>query len=303
MGQMTGGVVMALGNATLEGTVYGADGRQRNASLLDYKLLTTRRRTRDRGVFVEHPASNGGPRGSKGVGEPPIVPTAGAVGNAIASRTGTRVRRLPMTPERVWRAITTGDDGAAEANAPFGPARRPGRPSPPAGSGPDDAAVRRRRRRSRPPSRSSPADAAARPVAGGTDLVVAARQGRKPLPESIVAIDRIAELDQPRGRRRRARPRRLTSHAWLADSAEVRDDAGRRSPTRPSIVGSPATRATGTIGGNLMNASPAAETTAPLVVLDANVMLRAIGRRLADRPGRGSRDGARPDVGRRRASC
>ena len=72
-------------------------------------------------LFVEHPASNGGPRGSKGVGEPPIVPTAGAVGNAIASATGVRVRRLPMTPERVWRAITTGDDGAAEINAPFGP--------------------------------------------------------------------------------------------------------------------------------------------------------------------------------------
>jgi CO/xanthine dehydrogenase FAD-binding subunit len=39
-------------------------------------------------------------------------------------------------------------------------------------------------------------DDAARPVAGGTDLVVAARQGRKPLPASIVAINRIVELDQ-----------------------------------------------------------------------------------------------------------
>ena len=36
--------------------------------------------------------------------------------------------------------------------------------------------------------------AGARPVAGGTDLVVGARQGKAPLPESIVAIDRIAEL-------------------------------------------------------------------------------------------------------------
>lgn len=120
-GQMTGGVVMALGNATLEGTVYGADGRQRNASLLDYKLLTTADAPEIEVLFVEHPASNGGPRGSKGVGEPPIVPTAAAVGNAIAAATGVRVRRLPMTPERVWRAITTGDDGATEINAPFGP--------------------------------------------------------------------------------------------------------------------------------------------------------------------------------------
>ena len=110
-----------LVRATLEGSVYGSEGRQRNASLLDYKLLTTADAPEIEVVFVEHPASNGGPRGSKGVGEPPIVPTAAAVANAIASATGHRVRRLPMTPERVWRAVTTGDDGAAERNAPFGP--------------------------------------------------------------------------------------------------------------------------------------------------------------------------------------
>ncbi len=65
------------------------------------------------------------------------MPTAAAVGNAIASLTGVRVRRLPMTPERVWRAITTGDDGAAEINAPFGPraAAAPAEPAA-AGSGP-----------------------------------------------------------------------------------------------------------------------------------------------------------------------
>jgi len=112
LGQVTGGVVMSLGNATLEGTVYGEDGRQRNASLLDYKLLTSADSPEIEAIFVEHPASNGGPRGSKGVGEPPIVPTAAAVANAIAAATGARVRRLPMTPERVWRAVTTGDDGA-----------------------------------------------------------------------------------------------------------------------------------------------------------------------------------------------
>jgi CO/xanthine dehydrogenase Mo-binding subunit len=123
VGQVTGGVVMALGNATLEGTVYGSDGRQRNASLLDYKLLTSADAPEIEAVFVEHPASNGGPRGSKGVGEPPIVPTAAAVANAIAIATGSRVRRLPMTPERVWRAMTFGDDGAAGIDA--GLERRP----------------------------------------------------------------------------------------------------------------------------------------------------------------------------------
>jgi CO/xanthine dehydrogenase Mo-binding subunit len=121
LGQLTGGVVMALGNATLEGTRFGMDGRQRNPSLLDYKLLTSADSPEIEAVWVENPAPGGGPGGSKGVGEPPIVPTAGAMANAIAAATGVRVRRLPMTPERVWRAIRTGDDGAAEANAPFGP--------------------------------------------------------------------------------------------------------------------------------------------------------------------------------------
>jgi CO/xanthine dehydrogenase FAD-binding subunit len=119
-------------------------------------------------------------------------------------------------------------------------------------------------------------DAAARPVAGGTDLVVAARQGRQALPESIVAIDRIAELDQHGVVDGALVLGCLTTHAWLADSAEVRATWAALADAS-AIVGSPATRATGTIGGNLMNASPAAETTGPLVVFGANAMLRAIG--------------------------
>ncbi|HUQ78833.1 MAG TPA: FAD binding domain-containing protein [Patescibacteria group bacterium] len=140
-------------------------------------------------------------------------------------------------------------------------------------------------------------DPAARPIAGGTDLVVASRQGRRPLPASIVAIDRIAELDQRGVVDGALVLGGLTSHAWLAGSAAVREHWTALADAS-SIVGSPATRGTGTIGGNLMNASPAAEATAPLVVLEANVILRAMGRgsrivpveRLATGPGRTSAD-------------
>ncbi|HZC33591.1 MAG TPA: FAD binding domain-containing protein, partial [Candidatus Bathyarchaeia archaeon] len=65
------------------------------------------------------------------------------------------------------------------------------------------------------------ADATSRPVAGGTDLVVAARQGRKPLPESIVAIDRIAELSHAGIEDGDLVLGGLVSHAWLAASPEV----------------------------------------------------------------------------------
>ena len=55
-------------------------------------------------AWIETETPNAGPKGSKGVGEPPCVPTAGAVANAVARVIGARVRALPMTPERVWAA-------------------------------------------------------------------------------------------------------------------------------------------------------------------------------------------------------
>lgn len=115
--------------------------------------------------------------------------------------------------------------------------------------------------------------AGARPVAGGTDLVVADRSGKAPLPQGVVAIHRIAELHGvaagPEGLRLGA----LASHAEVAADPEVR---ARYSALADAcaIVGSHATRAQGTIGGNLMNASPAMETGGPLLCLGASVTLR-----------------------------
>jgi CO/xanthine dehydrogenase Mo-binding subunit len=103
-GQVTGGVVMGVGLALSEGTQFDGDGRQRNPHLLDYKLITCSDAPEIAVDWVEIPTENAGPRGSKGVGEPPQVPTAGAIANAIAKVVGTRVRQLPMTPERVWAA-------------------------------------------------------------------------------------------------------------------------------------------------------------------------------------------------------
>jgi len=89
--------------ALTEGTQY-EDGRQLNPHLLDYKLQTAVDAPAIAIEFVETQAA-GGPRGAKGVGEPPIVPTAGAIANAIARACGARVRQLPMTAPRVWSAL------------------------------------------------------------------------------------------------------------------------------------------------------------------------------------------------------
>jgi CO/xanthine dehydrogenase Mo-binding subunit len=103
-GQIEGSVVQGLGWALLEGFDYAADGRLRNASLLDYRMPTALDVPRIESVIIETPVPNV-PYGVRGVGEVPIVPPAAAVANAIARAVGVRVRRMPMTPERVLAAI------------------------------------------------------------------------------------------------------------------------------------------------------------------------------------------------------
>jgi CO/xanthine dehydrogenase FAD-binding subunit len=114
----------------------------------------------------------------------------------------------------------------------------------------------------------------ARPVAGGTDLVVGARQGKKPLPDAIVAIHRIGELRFIREVGTETHIGALATHGDI-----VANDAIRANYTgiadASAIVGSHATRATGTIGGNVMTASPAMDTGAPLLCLDARVVLQS----------------------------
>ncbi|MGZ8630936.1 MAG: FAD binding domain-containing protein [Actinomycetota bacterium] len=116
--------------------------------------------------------------------------------------------------------------------------------------------------------------AGARPVAGGTDLVVGARQGKAPLPDAIVAIDRIDALhgliDAEAGLHLGA----LTTHETIVADPTVRSRYTALADAS-SIVGSHATRANGTIGGNVMNASPAMDTGGPLLCLDAVVTLRS----------------------------
>src|SRR5439155_21522436 len=103
-GQVEGGVAHGLGIALSEGTVH-RNGRQLNPNLLDYKLQTAADTPNITVSFVDRDPGEGTPLGAKGVGEPPVILPAAAVGNALARACGVRVRRLPMTPERVWAAI------------------------------------------------------------------------------------------------------------------------------------------------------------------------------------------------------
>jgi CO/xanthine dehydrogenase FAD-binding subunit len=108
----------------------------------------------------------------------------------------------------------------------------------------------------------------ARVVAGGTDLIVGARQGKRAVPESLVAIHRIETLRGVHGQGGGLRLGALATHAEIADHPVVREHFTALADAS-LIVGSHATRANGTIGGNVMNSSPAMDTGAPLICLGA----------------------------------
>jgi CO/xanthine dehydrogenase FAD-binding subunit len=116
--------------------------------------------------------------------------------------------------------------------------------------------------------------AGARPVAGGSDLVVGARQGKTPLPDSLVAIDRIESLGHIETSSGGVRIGALVTHARLENDTTIVDRYTALADAS-ALVGSPSTRNVGTLGGNVMNASPAMDTGAPLVVLGAEVELQS----------------------------
>lgn len=115
----------------------------------------------------------------------------------------------------------------------------------------------------------------ATPVAGGTDLVVGARQGKAPLPEALVAIHRVSELHAIDETADHLRLGALVTHAELAAHSAIRGQFTALADAS-AIVGSHATRAQGTIGGNVMNASPAMETGGPLICFGATATLHSV---------------------------
>jgi xanthine dehydrogenase molybdenum-binding subunit len=113
-GQVEGGVAQGMGYALTE-EVKVEGGHVLNPSFTDYKIMTTTDLPELKIAFVEthDPA---GPYGAKGIGESPLIPVAAAVANAVYHATGARVTRLPLTPERVLRAIekTRQEGGASQ---------------------------------------------------------------------------------------------------------------------------------------------------------------------------------------------
>jgi CO/xanthine dehydrogenase Mo-binding subunit len=102
-GQMEGGAAMGLGYALLEEDRV-VEGVTLTPNLMTY-LIPTALDVPDVTTIVLESGEGMGPWGARGIGEPAMVPTAPAIANAVRDAVGVRVSRLPITPERLWRAM------------------------------------------------------------------------------------------------------------------------------------------------------------------------------------------------------
>ena len=98
--QVHGGMSMGLGYALSEELLFDKSGRPLNDNLLDYKLPTSMDTPDLHVQFVELDDPTG-PFGNKALGEPPAIPVAPAIRNAVLNATGVAVDSLPLDPQKL----------------------------------------------------------------------------------------------------------------------------------------------------------------------------------------------------------
>ncbi len=102
--QLSGAAIMQLGFTTTENMIF-RNGQLTNGSLADYKIPNMLDIPREFiNEFVDS-RQNDGPFGAKGAGESTTIALSPAIGNAIADAVGARIMDLPITPEKIYRAL------------------------------------------------------------------------------------------------------------------------------------------------------------------------------------------------------
>lgn len=104
--QVHGGMSMGLGYGLSEILMYDAKGKPLNDNLLDYKLPTAMDTPELKVEFIQLQDPTG-PFGNKALGEPPAIPVAPAIRNAVLQATGVAVDALPMEPQKMVTAFQT----------------------------------------------------------------------------------------------------------------------------------------------------------------------------------------------------
>ena len=123
MGQVEGSVYMGLGEILMEEMAYRENRNvvHKFPSLLEYKSPTTMEMCDVKTYLVEDPDPNG-PYGAKEVGQGPLLPVPPAVANAVYNAVGVRIDEVPITPEKVLRALK---DKSRGRTGRFGPGSVP----------------------------------------------------------------------------------------------------------------------------------------------------------------------------------
>jgi len=103
-GQVEGGMTQALGYALCEEMPYDDRGKLEIARFGDYRILAAHEMPELDTILVQTYEPTG-PFGAKAIAEIPIDGMAPAIASAIFDATGVRIREIPYTPERVWRAL------------------------------------------------------------------------------------------------------------------------------------------------------------------------------------------------------
>jgi CO/xanthine dehydrogenase Mo-binding subunit len=104
-GQDEGAAIMGLGHTLMEHYIYDEAGRIRNLGAIDYRIPTSMDLPLRMESDIVENADGPGPYGAKGMSEGALLPVAPAVAAAVRDATGVVIRDLPLTPERVWRAL------------------------------------------------------------------------------------------------------------------------------------------------------------------------------------------------------
>jgi CO/xanthine dehydrogenase Mo-binding subunit len=103
--QDEGAAIMGLGHTLMEHYIFDDQGRIRNLGAIDYRIPTSMDLPLDLHSEIVENEDGPGPYGSKGMSEGALLAVAAAVGAAVRDAIGIPIRDLPLTPERVWRAI------------------------------------------------------------------------------------------------------------------------------------------------------------------------------------------------------
>ena len=102
-GQIRGGVTQGLGWTLMEDMAY-ENGKIINPDFVDYIVPSALDVPDIKPILVE-PIEPNGPYGAKGIGEPALNPTMAAITNAIYNATGVRIKKLPVSPEKLLAGL------------------------------------------------------------------------------------------------------------------------------------------------------------------------------------------------------